>query len=298
MKHEQSLSPVDNEWLAAYLERIGLAGGPALSQAGSLVLLSAICLNHVQRIPFENLAIFLTGTVSLEPTELSKKLVHSKRGGWCFEQNAILSLTLQVLGFRHRSLMARNVLVADRPRTHQIVLVEAEEKLYLCDVGFGGIVLRAPLELKHGAEAVQDGLPFRLEERRTPADLAEGPYWILQVMHESAWKDIYRFTLETATPADFAVGNHYHVSSSRSSFPTARIVTMPTPGGRASLTDRRLRLHRNTPQGEILVEEREIDSPDAYARVLSETFALSLSTEEVRVLYALEPAKNLVNSGS
>src|SRR4051794_32030595 len=72
--------------LDRYCRRIGLteANGPSLD------LLQAIVARHSASIPFENLDIVLGRPIRLDIGSLQSKLVDSRRGGYCFEQNTLL----------------------------------------------------------------------------------------------------------------------------------------------------------------------------------------------------------------
>ena len=72
--------------LPAYFARIGLHG----ERQPTLDLLRAIVHAHVSSIPFENLDVLLGRGISLDPTAVERKLVHDRRGGYCFEQNSLL----------------------------------------------------------------------------------------------------------------------------------------------------------------------------------------------------------------
>ena len=68
--------------LDAYFARIGYRG----PREPTLAALSAIVLAHVQAIPFENLDVLLGRPIDLTPEALERKLIHARRGGYCFEQ--------------------------------------------------------------------------------------------------------------------------------------------------------------------------------------------------------------------
>lgn len=71
--------------LDAYFARIGYRGPREPTRA----TLNAIVFAHVGTIPFENLDVLLGRPIELEPEALMDKLVHARRGGYCFEQNSI-----------------------------------------------------------------------------------------------------------------------------------------------------------------------------------------------------------------
>src|SRR5262249_22835344 len=122
--------------LAAYLERVGLPAAPSRTADG----LAALHLAHATHIPFENLDVLLGRPVKLDGVSLQKKLVGDRRGGYCFEQNMLFSLVLERLGFKLARLAARVRYRANRllPRTHMLLMVEADGARWLADVGFGG----------------------------------------------------------------------------------------------------------------------------------------------------------------
>jgi N-hydroxyarylamine O-acetyltransferase len=237
---------------------------------------------------FENLDVFLTGRNGLDRGSLQAKLGEKKRGGWCFELNEWLALTLEDAGFPLRRLMARNAYVPNRPRTHQISLVEVEGQLWTADAGFGAQTPRAPMKLEDGFERVQDGLPYRMTHVVESGSLiCEPEAWVLQMKHEGGWRNLYRFTLESATAADFEVGNHFHLTNPTSTFPDMRMVTRLIPGGRLTLVDRSLKTLRNTLDGEVLEHETELSRVSAYGDALSERFGLRLSDKAIDRLFSI-----------
>ncbi len=69
--------------LDRYLERIGLAGRPSIAE---------VHLAHSTSIPFENFDSRRGVEVSLAAEDLLDKLVSKRRGGYCFEQNLLLTV--------------------------------------------------------------------------------------------------------------------------------------------------------------------------------------------------------------
>lgn len=68
-----------------YLARIGFS--EAIEP--NLATLVAIHAAHVDLIPFEGFDPLLRRPVNLDIASLQKKLVDSRRGGYCFEQNLL-----------------------------------------------------------------------------------------------------------------------------------------------------------------------------------------------------------------
>jgi N-hydroxyarylamine O-acetyltransferase len=257
----------------------------------SLAAFERIHREHSFGWAFENLDVFHTGRNSLDRAGLQAKLEGRKRGGWCYELNEWLSLALQDGGFQLRRLNARNIRISNHPRTHQVALVELEGRAWLADAG-GSQILRAPMRLEDGFERIQDGLPFRVKRHPSAAQgpLAEPETWELQMRGDGGWKGLYQFTLETATAADLALGNHYHLTHPASKFSDTRIVTRPVPGGRLTLGDRILRTWRNTLDGEFLERQEEMETVVAYGDLLGNGFGLDLPGVAIDRLFTLEPS--------
>ena len=89
--------------LDAYFERIGYRG----ARTPTLPVLNAIVRAHVEAIPFENLDVLLRVPIDLSPEAIERKLVQGRRGGYCFEQNGLLLLVLEAMGFEVTPLSAR-----------------------------------------------------------------------------------------------------------------------------------------------------------------------------------------------
>src|SRR3954468_22352546 len=89
--------------LDAYFARVGFNG----ARAPTLDALRDLHLAHAQTIAFENLNPLLGWRVALDLPSVEEKLVRSGRGGYCFEQNALLATALRELGFNVTGLAAR-----------------------------------------------------------------------------------------------------------------------------------------------------------------------------------------------
>ncbi len=79
-----------------YVRRIGFDGDPR----PDLVTLRQMHRRHLAAIAYENLDVQLDVPISFELDAIFAKLVQSRRGGWCFEMNALLAWALEWIGFR------------------------------------------------------------------------------------------------------------------------------------------------------------------------------------------------------
>jgi N-hydroxyarylamine O-acetyltransferase len=251
--------------LDAYLARIGYEG----ERSPSIETLTAIHLLHTETIPFENLDPFLKRPVNLDVESLQRKLVQGGRGGYCFEQNLLVSHALRALGFHVTGLAARVMwgAVDDRvgPRSHMLLLVNIDGEPYVADVGFGGQTLTTPLRLETDAEQKTSHEPFRL--------LAEGATFVMQSKIGAAWKPLYRFDLQEQFPADYEVTNWYLSHHPDSRFVTGLIAARVFRDGRYGLLGNQLTVHRLS--GET--ERRTLANVGEMRAVLEENFGITLA---------------------
>ena len=245
--------------LDAYLARIG-----AHRQAG----LTEVHRAHATSIPFENLDPRRGIPVSLEPEDLERKLVHQRRGGYCFEQNLLLKSALEALGAEVDMLLARVRVGAppgsQRPRTHLVLRVRAEGGDWHADVGFGHGTLLEPIPFGPGEAHKQSGWHFRVVEK--------GRELVLQTMQGGEWSDLYGFMPEPVPLIDVETSNWFTSTYPRSPFVTGLIVSAQRPDGtRESLSDwQGLSLTEETP-AEVSVRAVE---PGEVATLIAARFGL------------------------
>jgi len=183
--------------LDAYFKRIGY-GGP---REATLEVLRALHTRHTTTIPFENLTPLMGSPVDLDLDALQAKFVGQRRGGYCFEQNALFKAALDALGFQVTGLGARVRWMAppDAPlgaRSHMLLKVDLADGPWLADVGFGGHILAEPIRLATGIDQAAPAATLRL------ADVGDGAL-MLRTLLPTGWQDVYRFDLIPQQPADY-----------------------------------------------------------------------------------------------
>jgi len=257
--------------LDAYLERIGCPG----RWRPSLSTLEHIHRTHLGRIPFENVDVRLGRPIHLTLDALQDKLVRRRRGGYCFEQNALFAAALRALGFDVTTLEARvrppgasSVL----PRTHMLLCVEVDGADWLADVGFGGDGPLLPVPLD-GAIAEQHDADYRVEPE------GDGVF-VLRHRRYDAWRDLYAFRRIPAWPVDFELANYYTSTHPGSVFVRTLTVQRSEPQVRHILRGSTYTFRRGGQETRRELTHQEVPT------LLRESFALDLSDEEV--LDALE----------
>lgn len=247
--------------VSAYLARIGFSGSaPPTSET-----LRDLHVAHMRTVPFENLDISLGREITCDEQRFLDKIVHQRRGGFCYELNGAFAALLRELGFSVGLLSARVSREdgsASAEFDHMALRVDLDEP-WLVDVGFGDSFL-APLRLKPEIEQEQSSGRFRIVQ--------VGDVMILQRMREGEfWKSLYQFTLTPRQLSDFEPRCHFQQTSPESHFTQQRICTMPTADGRLTLSD--LKLIRTIGERR---EEQIFGSEEEWRSTLRDLFGVQL----------------------
>lgn len=247
-----------------YLERIGYKGGLEISSK----TLRELHVGHVTHIPFENLHPLQGKSVSLNREDLFEKIVHQKRGGYCFEMNGLFSHVLKELGFQVTDVFAR----VYRPdfgfsgRAHQVLIVDVDGERWMADVGFGGNGPIAPVKIEEDTEQEQYGRYYRLKSHPVHEN-------VLEFKVEDGYETVYAFTSEACYPMDYDIANHFTSTHPDSVFRKLIMCTMPTKEGRVSMFDNNLKVIENGK-----VEQKVLESDNEIRQALVEYFGLSFET--------------------
>jgi N-hydroxyarylamine O-acetyltransferase len=269
--HPGYSSPVTGESpafdLPAYLERIGVPEGAVVR--ADRAALDAIIWGHLRRIPFENLDIVIESEprdprpIKIDDASVFAKLVTRRRGGYCFEHNALLACALRAIGFTTTALAARVRLgPVPSPRTHMLLEVVVGGEPYLVDVGFGGQCPTRAVPVMPGEYPTAHAtLSITIEPH--------GFFLLSQAAPDGAWQPLYAFTREPHQPIDFEVANHYTSTHPGSFFTTAPVAALTTETGRLTYARGEL-THRAGPT----TETTPITAAEQLLGVLAERFGL------------------------
>jgi N-hydroxyarylamine O-acetyltransferase len=249
--------------LDAYFARIGYQG----SREPTLDTLHRLSLAHASTIPFENLDVLLGRPIDLDPAAVERKLVHQRRGGYCFEQNGYFLHVLTALGYRATAISARVRWQRPRdftpPRTHVFLRVELDGGSWLADVGIGGLSLTSAIPLdESGRELATPHEPRRI--------VREGARLFHQVRLGQEWHDVAEFTLEEMPLIDRELGNWYTSAHAASQFKARLTVARATEQGRLTLLNREFTRRDRSGQADT----RPIADADELLNILAEHFGL------------------------
>ena len=261
-----------NNFLDLYFKRIKYSQSPIVN----LQTLRDLHLLHLQHIPYENIDVFCHQGVKLDPETLTQKILLRQRGGYCFEQNGLFFMVLSELGFKCHANMARVHRNRPQPggRTHHINLVELEEQIWLCDVGFGGSGFRQPLMLQVNVEFEQLGEIYRLHKND------EHGFYLQKKMGQE-WQPLYTFKIEPALPIDLEMANFYTSTSPDYIFRDAIMGTKMTAKGRVTLLDHTFKVFDLT---KGTSEKETVTDFVAYLGNLKEHLGVQLNEAEQALL--------------
>jgi N-hydroxyarylamine O-acetyltransferase len=254
--------------LTQYFRRIGYDG----FATSELRTLQSIVLAHATSIPFECLDPLTGVAVSIEDNAIFDKIVCRRRGGYCFEQNALLATVLRQVGFEVDELSARVWYNTSEgitpPRTHVFLAVTVDGTRWLADCGLGGSTPTGLMEL----DCIGADQPLPSETRRIVR--IQGrlvPTFMHQVQHGDAWTDVYEFTGETMPKIDQEMANWWTSNHPDSKFRKNLIVALLNRDGtRYSLVNNEF-IHRRSSE---ILQRIEIVSREQLNDLLSERFGL------------------------
>lgn len=259
---------MDELKLEKYLERIHYSG----SYDASLDTLKKIHQLHPKHIPFENIDSY-TGTVpSLKTEDVFHKLVVESRGGYCYEQNLLLSEVLKYLGFKVKLQLGRVVWKREEDsiaaQTHLLLIVDLEDRSYLVDCGFGTVTLTMPLLLNEAAPQQTPNGIFKISHKEDT--------YVLWTTKEEKWFPVYRFILQNTEPVDLEVSNWYLSTHPESNFKKNLILSKVDENARYTYTDHVLNIRSN----DGLKESVSIKNDMQLFEILKNTFGLKENATE------------------
>lgn len=249
----------ENFNLDEYLQRIKFSGALASSQETLVALMRA----QLHSVPFENLDVQAGKIVSMVPEDIVDKIIHRKRGGYCYEVNGLFSMALTALGFEFDIIGARPMFYPQRrPKTHVVLLVKIGAEWWLCDTGFGSFGLRAPIGLHQLGQVIQqDNETFMLDKN-------ERNECVLKALVKGEWANQFGFDLQPMEWIDFSLANYYNSTHPDAVFVKQYLVMQQHAQGRTLLSGNHLK--RMGLDGEVVTEV----SPEQLDDVLWREFAL------------------------
>ena len=216
-----------------YLDRIGYSG-PIHTSAEVLAQLQE---HHVHTVPYENLDILGHIPLSLEIPHLFDKIVIHRRGGYCFELNALFGWLLQELGFKVTNYFGRfwrGETNTPAKRRHHILQVEIDNRQFIADVGAGSSP-KQPFELIADADQILGNEIYLVKK-------SESFGWMLYERKNGELDPIYSFTEEANLPQDYETTSYWCQHSPESVFNKQAKVYIRTQDGRNTVDGKEFRI--------------------------------------------------------
>ncbi|XP_068267519.1 LOW QUALITY PROTEIN: arylamine N-acetyltransferase, pineal gland isozyme NAT-3-like [Nyctibius grandis] len=209
-----------------------------------LATLTDVFQHHIRAVPFEDLSIHCGERIELDLEATYNKIVRKNRGGWCMENNHLLSWVLRTLGYDITLLGAKVYFpelnaYADEI-DHLLIKVVLDDKSYIVDGGFGmAYQIWQPMELISGTDQPQTPGVFRF--------LEESGVWYLEKVKRKQWVPLsdstshngdkkfvggfYLFTLQPRDIEEFEACNADLQTAPDSLFVTKSFCSLQTADG-------------------------------------------------------------------
>ncbi|MGN0293261.1 MAG: arylamine N-acetyltransferase [Lachnospiraceae bacterium] len=261
-----------------YLERLEISLEEGKLPYPDPAFLNRLVEAHQKKVPFENIDVYLKKLpVSLDISDLYEKIVVKRRGGYCFELNGLFVCLLRTLGYDAWSCACRVVRGREqiRPILHRGNIVRIDDRLYFCDVGFGG-----PMPAQ--AVLLESGRHQRIgQEEYWPVE--EGHTWWSLVRMKRGNQDDYApeaavgecveimFQTAMLEPADFIPLNYYVSEPADSYFRVKMMANLRTDTGYRDVSDMVFTIKENG-----LVNRRQLESEEERREILEKYFGICL----------------------
>lgn len=262
-----------------------------------LATLTDILQHHIRAVPFENLSIHCGECVELDLEAAYNKIVRKKRGGWCMENNQLLSWALKTVGY-DVTLLGAKVYVPEYDvyapeMDHLLLKVVLGNKSYIVDGAFGmAYQMWQPMELISGTDQPQAPGVFRFLEK-------SGVWYLEKVkrkqytpdqsvsashnLEEEGCRPVYLFTLQPRDIEEFRACNTRLQTKEASLFVSKSICSLQTTNGiRALVGWKFTEMKYNYKDNMDLVEIR-ILADEEIEKTLREKFSITLDNKLVPI---------------
>lgn len=257
--YEELYAPLPDK--EAYLERLKIEPPNTVD----VKYLDRLIYAHQCYIPFENLDIYdFRKEINLGTEVLFEKVIAQKRGGYCFELNALFCMLLREYRYDAYPCASRILRGKDYipPMLHRGTLVRMQEELWFCDVGYGGPMPGGALLVSDGFEKTCCKQTFRIER-------ADEYWWTLCYLSGNNKEAILQFTTMPLGPVDFVTANDYCSRNENSLLLKQRMVNRRTPQGSCSVVND---TYYETINGEKT--EKKIQSREELNQILKDFFGI------------------------
>lgn len=222
-------------------------------------------------VPFENIDVQNGKPISVDIDALFNKIVHDKRGGFCYELNTFFKAYLQQKGF-NPELMSATIHTPGGGRSqngsHASLVVSINNVFYVTDVGFGDLPLNAiPITLPDDTQPITDiSGTFRAIFNSEDKDI-----FYVQKYENNHWHTKYEAEFKARQIEEFDQNIEYNQTHPDSVFVKHLLITMPQSFGRATMSENHLTLTKDGTPEKLAITK------DNYKQFLTTYFGLNVT---------------------
>lgn len=241
----------------------------------SIEALNYYATRFMLTVPFENIDVQNSKPISINIDALFNKIVHDKRGGFCYELNTFFKAYLQQKGF-NPELMSATIHTPGGGRSlngsHASLVVSINDVFYVTDVGFGDLPLHAiPITSSEHTQPITDiSGTFRAIFNNEDKDI-----FYVQKFENDHWHTKYEAEFKPKQIEDFNSNIEYNQTHPDSIFVQHLLITMPQSFGRATMSENHLTLTRNGSSEKFDVTK------DNYKYFLEKYFGLNVTINRI-----------------
>ncbi|KFQ47279.1 PREDICTED: arylamine N-acetyltransferase, pineal gland isozyme NAT-3 [Nestor notabilis] len=262
-----------------------------------LATLTDIFQHHIRTVPFENLSIHCGESIELNLEATYNKIVRKNRGGWCMENNHLLSWVLKTLGY-DVTLLGSKVYVPEYDAyadeiDHLLLKVVLDDRSFIVDGGFGmAYQMWQPMELISGTDQPQAPGVFRFLEK--------SGVWYLEKVKRKQWvpnqsvsasynteeevcRRVYLFTLQPRDIEEFRACNAHLQTAPDSLFVTKSICSLQTADGIRALVGWKFTEIKYSYRDNMDLVEIRILTDEEMEKTLKEKFNITLGKKFVPI---------------
>lgn len=228
----------------------------------SIEALNYYATRFMLTVPFENIDVQNGKPISVDIDALFNKIVHDKRGGFCYELNTFFKAYLQQKGF-NPELMSATIHTPGGGRSqngsHASLVVSINNVFYVTDVGFGDLPLNAiPITDISGT--------FRAIFNSEDKDI-----FYVQKYENNHWHTKYEAEFKAREIEEFDQNIEYNQTHPDSVFVKHLLITMPQSFGRATMSENHLTLTKDGTPEKLAITK------DNYKQFLTTYFGLNVT---------------------
>lgn len=267
-----AILPTESEILTGnQVQQIDDYIGVEHTNSPSLSYLNELIQSFMLKVPFENINVQNKVEIDLTLEGLMNKIVLNHRGGFCYEMNTLFKHYLLTKGFRAFNTSATIVSPKGRSRagSHMTTIVTIDDARFIADVGFGDLPIQAiPIGTEQTYKTVEDvNGTFR-------AIQINGQIFV-QKQVDGTFTTKYEAAIKEQQIADFKENIEFNQYNSESIFVKQLLITMPTQGGRVTMTHNHVTITED--------EQKKIQTvtKENYKAFLNQYFGLDIQIERL-----------------